>query len=156
MILRHVDTRQPLPRRRATIPRALSLVLRDRARHYPVVTLTGPRQSGKTTLVKACFANHQYVSLEEPDSRSFAIEDPRGLLGQFDRAARLPEGVVLDEVQRAPDLFSYIQTLVDDDALSALMPRTRFPPTPGTLQSVGPPCSVCRARPPGSYLEWYC
>ena len=73
------------------------------------MTLTGPRQSGKTTLVKACFASHQYVSLEEPDSRSFALEDPRGFLGQFQ------EGVVLDEVQRTPDLFSYIQTLVDDD-----------------------------------------
>ena len=73
------------------------------------MTLTGPRQSGKTTLVKACFADHQYVSLEDPDSRSFALEDPRGFLGQF------REGVVLDEVQRAPDLFSYIQTLVDDD-----------------------------------------
>ncbi len=73
------------------------------------MTLTGPRQSGKTTLVKECFASHQYVSLEEPDTRSFALEDPRGFLGQF------REGVVLDEVQRTPDLFSYIQTLVDDD-----------------------------------------
>jgi len=72
-----------------------------------VVTLTGPRQSGKTTLVQATFPEHEYASLEEPDVRAFALEDPRGLLAQF------TGGVILDEVQRVPDLFSYIQTIVD-------------------------------------------
>ena len=89
------------------IRRALETCPQKVARQYPVVTLTGPRQSGKTTLVQAVFPRHQYASLEEPDVREYALEDPRGFLGQF------TGGVVLDEVQRAPDLFSYIQTIVD-------------------------------------------
>jgi len=89
------------------IRRALEPVLKKLARQYPVVTLTGPRQSGKTTLVQAVFPRHQYASLEEPDVREYALEDPRGFLGQF------TGGVVLDEVQRVPALFSYIQTAVD-------------------------------------------
>jgi uncharacterized protein len=92
------------------IQRALEPVLRRAAKQYPIVTLTGPRQSGKTTLARATFPNHAYASLEDPDQRAFAIADPRGFLGQF----RGP--VILDEAQRAPDLFSYIQTAVDRDA----------------------------------------
>ena len=91
------------------IPRALAPVLKRAARHFPVVTVTGPRQSGKTTLVRAVFKNLPFVSLEAPDQREFALEDPRGFLGQFDGP------VILDEVQRAPDLFSYIQVLVDQE-----------------------------------------
>lgn len=90
------------------IKRALDPVLRKAARQYPVVTLTGPRQSGKTTLVKTAFPKHRYVSLEDPDQQAFALEDPRGFLDQF------TERAILDEVQRAPLLFSYIQTLVDE------------------------------------------
>lgn len=89
------------------IPRSLETVLLDVARQYPVVTLTGPRQSGKTTLVREAFPGHAYASLEEPDLRDYALADPRGFLGQF------AGGVILDEVQRAPDLFSYIQGIVD-------------------------------------------
>jgi hypothetical protein len=89
------------------IRRALETTLKNLARQYPVVTLTGPRQSGKTTLVQAAFPGHEYASLEEPDVREYAHADPRGFLGQF------AGSVILDEVQRAPDLFSYIQTLVD-------------------------------------------
>ncbi|MYN65834.1 MAG: ATP-binding protein [Acidobacteria bacterium] len=74
----------------------------------PCVTLTGPRQSGKTTLVRALFPDHLYLSLEAPDLRTRAIEDPRGFLAQGDR-------LILDEIQRAPDLLSYIQILVDED-----------------------------------------
>jgi uncharacterized protein len=92
------------------IQRALEPVLRRAARQYPIVTLTGPRQSGKTTLAKAAFPNHTYASLEDPDQREFATADPRGFLSQF------KDRVILDEVQRAPDLFSYIQTAVDRDA----------------------------------------
>jgi hypothetical protein len=73
-----------------------------------VVTVTGPRQSGKTTLVKNTFPDLPYVNLEAPDVRDFAIRDPRAFLSQY------PKGAILDEVQRAPDLFSYIQTLVDE------------------------------------------
>ncbi len=90
------------------IPRTLATRLRRAATRYPLVTLTGPRQSGKTTLARAAFPNYAYVSLELPDQRAFALEDPRGFLAQFDRPA------VLDEVQRAPDLFSYLQVLVDE------------------------------------------
>ena len=78
------------------------------AGQYPVLTLTGPRQSGKTTLLRATFPQHHYVSLEAPDARQFAIEDPRGFL------ARLTGPAILDEAQHAPDLFSYIQVLVDE------------------------------------------
>ena len=92
------------------IQRALEPVLRRAAKQYPIVTLTGPRQSGKTTLARAAFPNHAYASLEDPDQRAFAVADPRGFLGQF----RGP--VILDEAQRTPDLFSYIQTAVDRDA----------------------------------------
>jgi uncharacterized protein len=74
---------------------------------YPIVTITGPRQSGKTTLAKACFPQKPYVNLEEPDQRHFAIEDPRGFLNQY------PDGAVLDEIQRTPDIPSYIQSIVD-------------------------------------------
>ena len=90
--------------------RVLAKQLRDAARRMPVVTLTGPRQSGKTTLVRNTFPRHAYVSLERPDERSRAREDPLGFLAGF------PAGVILDEVQRAPELLSYVQSAVDDDA----------------------------------------
>ncbi len=89
--------------------RTLQATLRKAAREYPVVTLTGPRQSGKTTLAVTAFPRNDYVSLEDPDQRSFALEDPRGFLGQF------PGKVILDEIQRTPALFSYIQTMVDQE-----------------------------------------
>jgi predicted AAA+ superfamily ATPase len=90
------------------IKRTLEKKLKNAANHFPVVTVTGPRQSGKTTLVKAVFKNYDYVSLELPDQRNFALEDPLGFLNQFEGP------VILDEIQRAPDLFSYIQVTVDN------------------------------------------
>jgi len=90
------------------IPRDLSSKLRELSGQYPVVTLTGPRQSGKTTLVKAVLPDWRYVSLEEPDVREFALTDPRGFIGAYS------ENTIIDEAQRAPDLFSYIQTHVDE------------------------------------------
>ena len=90
------------------IARHLTPRLAEAARSAPVVTLTGPRQSGKTTLVRACFPEHEYLSLEAPDIRSRAREDPRALLAQGER-------LILDEIQREPDLLSYIQVLVDED-----------------------------------------
>jgi len=95
------------------IKRALQPILRRTARRYPVVTLTGPGQSWKTTLVRAAFPRLAYASLEDPDQGAFALEDPRGFLDQFDG------GVILDEVQRTPDLFSHVQGRVDEDASPA-------------------------------------
>jgi predicted AAA+ superfamily ATPase len=87
--------------------RTLSAKLSDLAKKFPVVSIMGPRQSGKTTLSKKVFKDHDYVSLEEPNEREFAIADPKGFLRRF------PGGVILDEIQRAPDLLSYIQGIVD-------------------------------------------
>ncbi|MFH1422473.1 MAG: ATP-binding protein [Planctomycetota bacterium] len=91
------------------IPRILTKKLKKAATQFPVIAVTGPRQSGKTTLVKSVFRNYQYVSLELPDQRSFALEDPRGFLNQFNCP------VILDEIQRTPELFSYIQVAVDNN-----------------------------------------
>lgn len=76
--------------------------------HYPTVTLTGPRQSGKTTLCRAAFPQLPYINLEAPDDREFASEDPRGFL------ARYRDGAIVDEIQRVPALTSYIQVYVDE------------------------------------------
>ncbi|MBN2333905.1 MAG: ATP-binding protein [Deltaproteobacteria bacterium] len=91
------------------LDRHLEGKIKKAAAEYPVVTLTGPRQSGKTTLVRAAFHDYAYVSLEDPEARSFALEDPRGFLRQW------RDEVILDEVQRCPELFSYIQTIVDEE-----------------------------------------
>jgi hypothetical protein len=94
------------------IPREAEPILRRLAEGYPVVAVTGPRQSGKTTLVRTLFGDRPYLSLEDLDELDFATRDPRGFL------ARFPDGAVLDEVQRAPALFSYLQTRVDEDRRS--------------------------------------
>ena len=91
------------------IPRTLQARLVDLVGSFPVVYLTGPRQSGKTTLAQACFDDFEYVSLEDLQNRLESIEDPRGFLRRFEGRG----GVVLDEVQRSPDLFSYLQGFVD-------------------------------------------
>jgi predicted AAA+ superfamily ATPase len=89
------------------IPRRAADTLLRLSRGFPVVAITGPRQSGKTTLARALYPEKPYLSLESPDTRAFAQTDPRGFL------QNLPEGAVLDEVQRCPDLFSYLQERVD-------------------------------------------
>lgn len=90
------------------IPRLLQKVLTARAQSYPVVTVTGPRQAGKTTLVKASFPEYRYVNLERPSDRDFAILDPQGFFRTY------PPPVILDEIQRVPDLLSWIQVMADD------------------------------------------
>ena len=79
------------------------------ASQFPVVTITGPRQSGKSTLCKMLFPEYGYVNLEAPDIRRFAMQDPRGFLRQF------KGGAILDEIQRCPELPSYLQVMVDED-----------------------------------------
>jgi len=90
------------------IPRTLESVLKKLAGQYPVVTITGPRQSGKTTLCRAAFPDTPYVNLERPDIREFACSDPLGFF------AAHADGAILDEIQRAPQLVSYLQALVDE------------------------------------------
>lgn len=96
------------------IPRIAAPALRELAGYYPVVALTGPRQAGKTTLARATFPGKPYASLEDPDVRAFCLADPRGFLSQF------PDGAILDEAQRAPELFSYLQGRVDADTRMGL------------------------------------
>ncbi len=91
----------------AMIIRTMQKKLLFLSERFPVVSVNGPRQSGKTTLVKHCFPEKKYVSLELPDNRRFAEEDPRGFLLTYDDA-------VIDEVQYVPELFSYIQVVVDE------------------------------------------
>jgi uncharacterized protein len=90
------------------IARVLETRLRAMARKFPVVTVTGPRQSGKTTLCRAVFPDKPYVSLEAPDVQEFARRDPRGFLSER------RGGAVLDEIHRVPELLSYLQTMVDE------------------------------------------
>ncbi len=81
---------------------------------FKAVAVIGPRQSGKTTLVTKIFKNKPYVNLENPDIRNFALEDPRGFLSNY------PQGAVLDEVQRTPELFSYLQQILDESSSTGL------------------------------------
>lgn len=88
--------------------REIASRLEELSKQYPVVTVTGPRQSGKTTIVRAVFGKKSYANLEDLQTRDLAIADPKSFLRQY------PEGAVLDEIQRAPHLLSYIQTIVDE------------------------------------------
>ena len=91
------------------IPRTLEPHLRTAATRWPIITLTGPRQSGKTTLCRAVFPQLPWVSLEAPDVRARALADPRGFLNEY------REGAILDEFQRVPELLSYLQGEIDSD-----------------------------------------
>ena len=93
------------------IERNIAKMIKELMLVYPVIALTGPRQSGKTTLLKSMFKDYRYVSLENPDNRLFAEQDPNGFLELYNQK------VIFDEVQRVPSLFSYIQTLVDESKI---------------------------------------
>ncbi|MDN3504402.1 MAG: ATP-binding protein [Rhabdochlamydiaceae bacterium] len=88
--------------------RAIAAELQQLMTNYPVVSVIGPRQAGKTTLVRALFPNMPYANLENPDIRALAQADGRSFLNQY------PNGAILDEIQRVPELLSYIQTIVDE------------------------------------------
>ena len=89
------------------IERTITAKLQRMTTLYPIVLLTGPRQSGKSTLLREKFPEYQYVSLEDLDNRAFALDDPRGFLDTY------PDKTIIDEAQYAPNLFSYLQTHVD-------------------------------------------
>lgn len=90
------------------INRDIASKIKQLSEKFPIVTVTGPRQSGKSTLLKHIFSDWRYVSLENPDMRSFASEDPNGFIKTFDNH------VIIDEAERVPSLFSYLQTHIDD------------------------------------------
>lgn len=79
------------------------------ATQFKAVAIIGPRQSGKTTITRACFPEKKYVSLENPQHRAFALEDPAGFLAQY------PDGAILDEIQRAPEILSWLQQRLDEE-----------------------------------------
>jgi len=101
------------------IPRQAADTLKNLEKGFPVLCITGPRQSGKTTLAKACFPDKPYLSLEDPDIARLAREDPRGLLDTY------RDGLILDEAQAVPEIFAYLKTSVDAD------------PRPGTYVVIG-------------------
>ena len=90
------------------IERSIKKTILKHSKHYRVIALTGPRQSGKTTLAKDMFKHHKYVTLEDLDIRNYAITDPKSLLnyGAY-------HGLIIDEAQHVPELFSYIQSIID-------------------------------------------
>ncbi|CAG4988522.1 hypothetical protein DYBT9275_00100 [Dyadobacter sp. CECT 9275] len=90
------------------LQRQLALAINEQKDKFPVIAVTGPRQSGKTTLLKNIFKDYTYISLENPNNKSFAQDDPVGFLKRYD------DKIILDEAQQAPLLFSYIQTIVDE------------------------------------------
>jgi predicted AAA+ superfamily ATPase len=90
-----------------TIKKAMDIYLSK----YPILVLTGPRQSGKTTFLKNEFTNYTYINLENLDNRTYALNDPNGFLAEHGNF------VIFDEAQRAPELFSYLQTKVDNDKI---------------------------------------
>ncbi len=89
------------------VKREMESAVKKIAQQFPVVTITGPRQSGKTTLVRHLFPEHVYYTLEDPDLRELALSDPRSFLDSS------KEAIILDEIQKAPELLSYIQGIVD-------------------------------------------
>ena len=89
------------------IDRDIEPRLRMLAKQFPAIVLTGPRQSGKSTLCQKVFANLPYATLESPDVRAFSLEDPRGFLKQF------PKGAILDKIQNSEQISSYLQEIID-------------------------------------------
>ena len=127
------------------IPRKLAAKLRELAGYYPVVVVTGPRQSGKTTLCQATFPDRPYVSLEALDTREFAHSDPRGFLAQY------ADGAIFDEIQQAPELLNYLQGEVDarpDPGRFILTGSQHFGLSQSIAQSLAGRCGILVLLPP--------
>ena len=127
------------------IERTIEPKLRDLARYYPVVLVTGPRQSGKTTLCRKVFPDKTYLSLEALDTREFALSDPRGFLAQY------ADGAILDEIQNAPELLSYLLGDVDerpDPGRFVLTGSQHFGLSQSISQSLAGRCGILVLLPP--------
>jgi len=119
--------------------RAITSLLNDVAKQFPVVMITGPRQSGKSTLVQHVFPTYRYVTLEEPDARDYAQSDPRGFLSQY------AGNTIIDEFQQAPDLLSYMQThvdRVDEPGMYILTGSNQFATMDRVSQSLAGRCAI--------------
>lgn len=126
------------------IHRTAEKSFRELIRQYPVVAVTGPRQSGKTTLVRHACPDKPYVLFEDLDVREFASADPRGFLQQY------PDGAIFDEVQRCPEIFSYLQGIVDQDPRPGLFVLTgsqQFGLASGITQSLAGRAALLRLLP---------
>jgi len=127
------------------IPRTLERKLLELAGYYPVVAVTGPRQSGKTTLCRIAFPNKTYVSLEALDSREFARSDPRGFLAEY------AAGAILDEIQQAPELLHYLQGDIDarpDPGRFIVTGSQHFGLSQSISQSLAGRCGILVLLPP--------
>ncbi|QTR50842.1 ATP-binding protein [Candidatus Thiothrix anitrata] len=126
------------------LARYLTSTVQRLAASFPIVTITGPRQSGKTTLARTVFADKPYVTLEDPLEREFAQEDPRGFL------ARFANGAIFDEAQRWPALFSHLQSRVDEDRRAGrfiLTGSQQFGLLVGVSQSLAGRAGITRLLP---------
>ena len=124
-------------------PRILHPKLKALAQQYPVITLTGPRQTGKTTLVRQCFPDLPYYSLEDLDTKELAQKDPRGLLGQS-------KSMIIDKIQKVPSLVSYIQGIVDKSKIKGqfiLMGSHQFELTSTISQSLAGRTALIKLLP---------
>jgi predicted AAA+ superfamily ATPase len=133
------------------IKRDCTAYIKNLARQYPVITITGPRQSGKTTLAKMLFPKLPYISLENPDILEFALKDTRNFLAQYDK------GAIFDEVQRCPGIFSYLQQIVDEDGANrkyVLTGSQQFGLRSGITQTLAGRAANCTLLPFG-YSEWF-
>ncbi len=126
------------------IKRNVEKTLKKLAKDYPVVTITGPRQSGKTTIARYLFNKKTYVSLENPDIRENALTDPRGFLDRY------RDGAIFDEIQRAPELLSYMQQIVDENLKPGMFILTgsqQFELMSGITQSLAGRSALIRLLP---------
>jgi predicted AAA+ superfamily ATPase len=127
------------------IPRTLETKLRELAGYYPAVLVTGPRQSGKTTLCQMAYPDRRYVSLEALDIRDFARSDPRGFLAEY------ADGAIIDEIQHVPELFNYLQSDIDtrpDPGRFILTGSQHFGLSQSIAQSLAGRCGILVLLPP--------
>lgn len=126
------------------IPRQITTHLLAAGKNHPIVTLTGPRQSGKSTLLRHELPEYKYVSLEDPDMRMFAHDDPRGFIATY------PDKTIIDEAQRVPELFSYLQTHIDtvgNSGMYFLAGSHNFLPMQSVSQSLAGRTAVLKLLP---------